>query len=232
MIREFHEEELEQAKRADRDTELTLSTGTLLALGCSLLVLCGVCFALGYAAGHRSDTASTSVLPHSATPGALQTGNSTTKPMAGAQAPPARTTVVAAVPEASSAAQAISAGVPAGTASEEQPQARHVSPAEVRPALVAQDAATQPAQPASSLHVQPALAQVQGWMVQIAAVSHAEDAEVLVNALKRRGYAVTVRRDIADSLLHVQTGPFVNRNDANAMRQKLLKDGYNAIVQP
>jgi cell division septation protein DedD len=69
-------------------------------------------------------------------------------------------------------------------------------------------------------------------MVQIAAVSHAEDAEVLVNALKKRGYAVTVRRDVADTLLHVQTGPFVSRNDANAMRQKLLSDGYNAIVQP
>ena len=69
-------------------------------------------------------------------------------------------------------------------------------------------------------------------MVQIAAVSHTEDAEMLVNALKRRGYAVTVRRDIADTLLHVQTGPFANRSDADAMRQKLLNDGYNAIVQP
>jgi len=29
----------------------------------------------------------------------------------------------------------------------------------------------------------------------------------------------------------VQTGPFANRNDANAMRQKLLNDGYNAIVE-
>jgi DedD protein len=91
---------------------------------------------------------------------------------------------------------------------------------------------TQAAQPASTVHVQPALSQVQGWMVQIAAVSHVEDAEVLVNALKKRGYSVMVRRDIADTLLHVQTGPFANRNDANTMRQKLLSDGYNAIVQP
>jgi len=29
----------------------------------------------------------------------------------------------------------------------------------------------------------------------------------------------------------VQTGPFISRNDANAMRQRLLNDGYNAIVQ-
>jgi cell division septation protein DedD len=68
-------------------------------------------------------------------------------------------------------------------------------------------------------------------MVQIAAVSHAEDAGVLVDALRKRGYAVTARRDVGDNLIHVQTGPFVSRNDANVMRQKLQNDGYNAIVQ-
>jgi cell division septation protein DedD len=69
-------------------------------------------------------------------------------------------------------------------------------------------------------------------MVQIAAVSHAEDAEVLVNALRRRGYAVSVRRDPLDNLLHVKVGPFTSRADANAMKLKLLNDGYNAIVEP
>jgi cell division septation protein DedD len=69
-------------------------------------------------------------------------------------------------------------------------------------------------------------------MVQIAAVSHQEDAQVLVSALRKRGYAVTVRRLPSDSLLHVQVGPFANHNEAYAMRQKLLSDGYNAIVQP
>jgi cell division septation protein DedD len=68
-------------------------------------------------------------------------------------------------------------------------------------------------------------------MVQIAAVSHAEDAEVLVGALRKRGYIVNARRDPTDGLLHVQVGPFANRSDAVAMRQKLLNDGYNAIVQ-
>ena len=48
---------------------------------------------------------------------------------------------------------------------------------------------------------------------------------------RRRGYSVTARRNNADTLIHVQTGPFVNRNDANSVRQKLLNDGYNAIVE-
>jgi cell division septation protein DedD len=68
-------------------------------------------------------------------------------------------------------------------------------------------------------------------MVQIAAVSYPEDAEVLVAALRKRGYPVTVRRAFADNLIHVQIGPFATRNDAEIMRQKLLSDGYNAIVQ-
>jgi cell division septation protein DedD len=69
-------------------------------------------------------------------------------------------------------------------------------------------------------------------MVQIAAVSHPEDADVLVSALRKHGYAVAVHRDPADALIHVQVGPFASRTDAAAMRQKLLNDGYNAIVQP
>lgn len=69
-------------------------------------------------------------------------------------------------------------------------------------------------------------------VVQIAAVSHSEDADVLMNALRRRGYAVTARRNLADNLIHVQVGPFANRNDAVATRNRLLNDGYNAIVEP
>ena len=67
--------------------------------------------------------------------------------------------------------------------------------------------------------------------VQIAAVSHKEDADVLLNALKRRGYSVFTRSGDSDSLIHVQVGPFANKKDAEAMRQKLLGDGYNAILK-
>ena len=69
-------------------------------------------------------------------------------------------------------------------------------------------------------------------MVQIAAVSNPEDSDVLVTALRRRGYAVSAHREAADGLIHVLIGPFSNRNDANQWRKKLLNDGYNAILQP
>jgi len=68
-------------------------------------------------------------------------------------------------------------------------------------------------------------------IVQVAAVSHQEDADVLMTALKKRGYTVTIRQEPQDKLLHVQVGPFANKKDAEAMRQRLLADGYNAIVK-
>ena len=68
-------------------------------------------------------------------------------------------------------------------------------------------------------------------MVQIAAVTHQEDANILVSALKKRGYAVLVRTEPKDSLLHVQIGPFGSRDEARAMRARLLADGYNAILK-
>jgi cell division septation protein DedD len=69
-------------------------------------------------------------------------------------------------------------------------------------------------------------------MVQIATVSNHEDADVLVGALHKRGYAVALSQDAAGGQFHVQVGPFASLSEANTMRQKLLDDGYNAVVQP
>ena len=68
-------------------------------------------------------------------------------------------------------------------------------------------------------------------MVQVAAISKQEDAEILVSALKRHGYNAVIRNDPRDSLLHVQIGPFATRDEARATRAKLLADGYNAILK-
>ena len=216
MIRDFSREELEPA--ASNDTELTLGLGTVLGLGAGLLLLCTVCFGIGYLVGHRgsSNESAAVVLPDSAAATSAKPGS---KPAAvrqlatpqtsdaGARSPDAQPTTAT---DSASAAQ----------------QASTTSP-QVKPALQSSSSA----QPDAPLHVQPATSDVQGWMVQIAAVSRTEDADVLIGALKKRGYAVTARRELGDNLIHVQTGPFTSRNDANSMRQKLLNDGYNAIVQ-
>jgi cell division septation protein DedD len=69
-------------------------------------------------------------------------------------------------------------------------------------------------------------------MVQVAAVSHPEDASVLVGALRRRGYAASAQRERSDGLIHVRIGPFGTHDEAYRMSARLLDDGYNAIVQP
>jgi cell division septation protein DedD len=62
-------------------------------------------------------------------------------------------------------------------------------------------------------------------------LSHDADADAMVDALKRRGYDVAVNRDPSDSLLHLDVGPFSSIQDAETMRQRLLQDGYNAVVK-
>ncbi len=67
-------------------------------------------------------------------------------------------------------------------------------------------------------------------VVQVAAVSHQEDAELISNSLRHRGYTVNIRNE-PDHLLHVQVGPFTNRKDAEAMKARLLADGFNAYIK-
>jgi DedD protein len=68
-------------------------------------------------------------------------------------------------------------------------------------------------------------------MVQIAAVSRQEDAEVLAGALRKRGFNPTVRPGSGDKFFHVQVGPFTDKSQAETIKQHLLADGYNAIMK-
>jgi DedD protein len=212
----------EPAQAERRDRELTLGPFTLTLLGCGLFALCGLCFVFGYAVGHRTPETSTAIsVPPAATPAGLtQAANPPSKPAAGQSGeqppPPADSADTGAVSDSDTSGGA--ATTSSATTSSANPAAGGVTPAAA--AQTTTNGAVQPALPAQSI------------MVQIAAVAHQEDADVLVGALRKHGYAVNARRDPADGLLHVQIGPFANRNDAWAMRQKLLNDGYNAVVQP
>ena len=70
------------------------------------------------------------------------------------------------------------------------------------------------------------------YLVQIAAVSKKEDAEVLAAALRKKNYPVFVASATAgDALFRVQLGPFSDFKDAEAMRSRLAGDGYTPIVK-
>jgi len=224
MIRDFSREELEPVE--SNHTELTLGIGTVLGLGGGLLLICVVCFALGYAVGHRApeNLDGTIAAPNSKSPTLSRSGGS--KPGAVRQATTQSAQDDVGSDSGDQATVARQAGTDAASDISSAQSATASPNAQVRPALQSSSPTQTPA-----LRVQPATSQAQGWMVQIAAVSRSEDADVLVNALRRRGYSVTERRELGDNLIHVQTGPFTSRNDANTMRLKLLNDGYNAIVQ-
>jgi DedD protein len=221
MLRSVRDEEFE-TEEAPRDVEVTLGPAVLFAIVCGLLLLCGLCFGVGYTSGRRS-VAHLGVSAKEAASGQTltQAASSTQKPAAKGITP--------AVPEPPPAASPPSEAAPPSS-----PGSNQAVPAPesvVRPAMGGDAAGTQPSPPPNNT-VQPALAPGSGIMVQVAAVSHPEDANVLMGALRKRGYIVTARRANEDSLIHVQIGPFANRADANAMSQRLLNDGYNAVVLP
>jgi cell division septation protein DedD len=101
------------------------------------------------------------------------------------------------------------------------------SPQQVRPALPGSNTPL----PSSDSGMHAVLPPPVQLMVQIAAVSHQEDADVLSAALRKHGYAVVEKREPADGLIHVRMGPFNSHDEADRWRQKLLSDGYNAMIQ-
>jgi DedD protein len=69
------------------------------------------------------------------------------------------------------------------------------------------------------------------YMVQVAAVSKQEDAEILVSALRKKQYPVFIANAAGDALFHVQVGPFTSQQDAESMKNRLSADGYSPIVK-
>lgn len=238
MARGFSIEEFEPEEKR-RDRELTLGPAMLLALVCGLLLLCGLFFDLGYRSGRHSAIAAIAVTQTATGQTVIApAGTALSKPPAKGlvpnEQPAAQVTVQTAQAAAlggapgasgSNALTTYASTAPTAVAVDGQPQVHAALP-------VSTNGGQSTAAPVQNYPVQPAVTSATGTMVQIAAVSHIEDANVLMGALRKRGYAVVARRDFADNLIHVQLGPFANRATAVAMSQKLLGDGYNAQVLP
>jgi cell division septation protein DedD len=236
-MREVFEGKEHEWAQPHHDADLTLGPVGLMGVLFILALICAGFFGWGYAVGHRgSEDASGVMKPAPAAPVPSQAGGAQSKPPASSQAEAASAEENDGADQlgnmtSTEASDAGAAGMSQGAQPSGTTGSLYAQP-EVRPAL---PQAASPPQPAAGsggeLKVQPALVPTVGLMVQIAAVSRQEDAEVLVSALRKRGYAVTTRREAADNLIHVRIGPFASRDEANQWRQKLTSDGYNAIVQ-
>jgi DedD protein len=208
------------------DKEVTLGPMVLTAIGVGIFALCCVCFLAGYVVGRHSGT------PKPASPTAsASTGRSAAEILAEAQ--PARPAADVTAPSRRSPPEETPARLTRAASDPDDPP---TDPPEVpeKAAPVSQHSGPQPVatQPAVHTALAQSTAQVASWLVQVAAVENSTDADVLVSALRRRGYSVSARHEPGDNLLHVQVGPFASRSDADAMRQRLLNDGYNAMVEP
>ncbi|HEY4765046.1 MAG TPA: SPOR domain-containing protein [Candidatus Sulfotelmatobacter sp.] len=192
---------------SSQDTEITLGTGKLLALFFGLVGICAMFFGLGYSLGRKSEPAITTASA-AASP---QIVPGTTKASSGSPAAPM--TFYKAV-EQKDANPELTPAVDGKT-----------EPAADAAAAPKQAAATGTADPTTTL---PAA----GYFVQVAAVSKQEDGNALVDALKNKDYPAFVATPVpADKLFHVQVGPFSDIKDAEAMRARLIADGYSPILK-
>jgi cell division septation protein DedD len=209
----------------DGEREISLGTSTILGIFFALALAAAAIFGAGYTMGRKSaQNATAAVAPDttsSATP--YFTGN---KPAAGSQAPaPSAAPAVETDGAAPTPAQAATATPAAPTVT--VPLASPTSAATPADGIIAGDKPPSPAPQPATNNQQPATS----FTVQVAAVSSQDVADILISSLQKKGYSVAVHHEPQDALLHVQIGPFAHRADAEAMRQRVLADGFNAIVK-
>ncbi len=207
------------------DTEIALGTRSLLGIFFGLVLICAVFFGLGYSVGRGGGSR---IAVQTATDPPVPAESRLSKP-----SPQQSLTPVEPPPTVSDQGPEAGASEP-GLQPVSSP-AR--TPANAAPAPVVRQPVTPvPSQPSAAPAAKPAAAAAppaatQTFMVQVAAVRIAQDADILVDALRKHGYSAGVRKEPQDQLLHIQLGPFATRADAYAMRSKLLADGYNAVVK-
>ena len=200
-----------------KPSEITLSTASLLGIFFGLVLVCGVFFGFGYSMGRGTGHATQAAIPASAPePDPTATAQNTPPPLPSQEEPQ----VVVRAPTKTPDPVAETSDV------ENAPAPPTPKPSAKKPSAVEQAALESQATIASTTN-----ATAGKPMVQIAAVARREDADVLVSALRQRGYGVVIRNEPQDKLLHVQVGPFADRMQATAIKQKLLSDGYNAIIK-
>jgi len=189
------------------DTEITLGTGKLLVLFFGLVAVCALFFALGYSLGRKSEsTMAAGPSPSVVTPASAKTASSA------AAAPPM--TFYKNVEQKDASPELTPA---ADSKTENQISAATNDPS-TAPLVNAPENST--------------VLPTSGYFVQVAAVSKQEDAEALVDALKKKEYSAFVApQSGSDKLFHVQVGPYSDVKEAESMRTRLIGDGYSPILK-
>lgn len=212
---------------SSEDTEITLGTGKLLVLFFVLVAICAGSFSLGYKLGSKSEPAVSAAVSLTTTPGVMKPASSAVsapvtaaKPVEQKSAPPD--------PGAAAAdAKTVTPGDsnnPANGAGNSGANASASNSSAANPSTAANSTSSTP-DPATTLPAS-------SYFVQVAAVSKQDDADALVDALKKKNYPAFVAANAStDKLFRIQVGPFPDIQEAEAMRTRLIGDGYNPIVK-
>jgi len=239
---------------ASEETEITLGAGKLLGLFLMLAATCGIFFAVGYSLGKTSareqalkdlPAQSETVAPTAdnnkpTAPAPAQPAASTNSSTEEAKAPSPDLTFYKSVKEsphdeAKPAAQGEKSAIPAAEAPNQNvsPTKQIATPSLTPAATAKATTVASSSPPAASAQAVPTASPSGSFMVQIAAVSHEEDAAALAGALRKKSYAAAVVNNPTgkDKLFHVVLGPYASLQDAEAMKAKLQGEGYNPIVK-
>jgi DedD protein len=197
---------------SEQDTEITLGTGRMLALFFGLVLLCAVFFAVGFSLGKK--TAGVGSANVAAT--SNQTPAAVVRPSAAKNTQP--------VPPTEDLTFYKAVG--------EKPADTGLTPQESQPPPAAATPAGEPPKADTGAALPLPSSASGSYYVQVAAVSRQEDADALIEALKKKQYpAFAVSNSPADKFFHVQVGPYADIKEAEAMRTRLVNDGYNPIVK-
>jgi DedD protein len=202
---------------AQQDTEITLGTGRMLAIFFIFVLVCAFFFATGFSLGRRTALAGlvSSISSPTGIPATI-VRPSAAKNNAAQQAPQSGDFgFYKAVGEKN-----------ANTALTPEPK----GPTVTTPAAAATSTGDAPPKAATDTTAAPPANG--GYYVQVAAVRRQEDAESLVEALKKKQYpAFSANNPATDKFYHVQVGPYSDIKEAEVMRGRLISDGYNPIVK-
>jgi cell division septation protein DedD len=203
---------------AQQDTEITLGTGRMLLIFFAFVLVCGLFFAIGFSLGRKTTVAGGSGSLNSlgaapatvVRPSANKNDSHPTTPQSGDFSFYKAVGEKNADPALTSPdSKTALSGATASTTATSSTDAAKAAP----------DAAT--ASPATG-----------SYYVQVAAVTRQEDAVALVEALKKKQYpAFSANNPPNDKFYHVQVGPYADLKEAEAMKARLVGDGYNPIVK-
>ncbi|MGA9355526.1 MAG: SPOR domain-containing protein [Terriglobales bacterium] len=193
---------------SSQDTEITLGTGRMLALFFTFVLVCAVFFAIGFSLGRKTSIVSASNVLNAA------------------QAAPATVVRPSAAKDAASQPAPQTTDFSFYKSVGAKTTDTDLKPAEAQPQPVSADPSKTPIPAVGSTST------TGSYFVQVAAVTRHEDADALVQALQKKQYpAFTANNAANDKFYHVQVGPYAELKDAEAMRARLVADGYNPIVK-